>query len=171
MPEAVSLGRVAVLDRTEGGRRVLRAVRELAREGRHATAVAVHGPRDRRTPVVREADEAVEVEGSPERVLHRSGAEAAWLGPAPLAQRAAFADACEQLGVLFLGPSAATLQRLLEPGGLAALARGAGAELASPEPPPPAARRLEVVVARDRAGEALAIGVGDSTLRREDVAS
>jgi acetyl/propionyl-CoA carboxylase alpha subunit/acetyl-CoA carboxylase carboxyltransferase component len=170
MPEAVSLGRVAVMDRTEVGRRVLRAVRELAREGRHAVAVAVHGPKDRRTPLVREADEAVEVEGSPELVLHRSGAEAGWLGPAPLAQRAAFADACEQLGVLFLGPSAGTLQRLIAPGGLAALARAGGVELAPSAPPPPDARLIEVAVARDRAGETRAIGVGDTTLRWAEVA-
>ena len=140
MPEAVSLGRVAVLDRTEGGRRVLRAVRELAREGRHATAVAVHGPRERRTPLVREADEAVEVEGSPELVLHRSGAEAAWLGPATLAQRAAFADACEQLGVLFLGPSAATLAAPARAGRPRRAGRAAAAPSSPRRAPPPRAR-------------------------------
>ncbi|ACG74278.1 biotin/lipoyl attachment domain-containing protein [Anaeromyxobacter sp. K] len=170
MPEAVSLGRVAVLDRSEAGRRAVRAVRELAREGKSALAVAVHAPRDRRLPFVREADASVEVEGSPELALHVAGAEAAWLGPAPLAERAAFAEACEQLGVLFLGPSSSVLERVRAPEGLAAIAAEVGVPLAAAGAADPAARLLEVVVARDRSGEAQAVGVGDASLRLADVA-
>src|SRR6266542_973792 len=98
MEEAVGLGRVAVVDRGEGARRVLRAVHELTRAGQAGLAVAVHGARDRLARFVREADEAVELDGSPEEALRAARADSAWLGPAPLAERAAFAAACSRLG-------------------------------------------------------------------------
>ena len=49
-----------MVDGGEGGRRALRAIRELVRLGRAAAAIAVHGPLERHTAFLREADETVE---------------------------------------------------------------------------------------------------------------
>ena len=57
MRNANGLGRVVVVDMGEGGRRVLRAIRELARLGRAEAAVAVHGREDRHAAFLRDADE------------------------------------------------------------------------------------------------------------------
>jgi acetyl/propionyl-CoA carboxylase alpha subunit/acetyl-CoA carboxylase carboxyltransferase component len=163
MPKIVSLGRVAVLDRGESGRRVLRAARELARDGRAGAAVAVHGPGEERTPFAREADEAVKIEGSPELALHLARADAAWLGPASLADRAAFAEACAQLGVLKIGFPAAALRRLCEPGALSTLALASGVAAASAAVDP-AARVIEVVVAAATGGAPVVVGAADASL-------
>ncbi len=170
MEEAVGLGRVAVVDRGEGARRVLRAVHELTRAGQAGVAVAVHGARDRLARFVREADEAVELDGSPEEVLRAARADSAWLGPGPLAERAAFAAACSRLGIVHAGPPADALQRLCAPDGLAQLASQLGVPLALPGLADPRAHLVEVVVARDVRGTASALGVGDASLRRGDVA-
>ena len=164
MDDRVGLGRVAVLDRGEGARRVLRSVRELVRAGLAGAAVAVHPRRDRQARYVREADDAVEVEGSPELVLGLARAHAAWLGPASPEHRAAFADACRDIGVLHLGPSAGALRSASGPEARARLAAAAQVP-AAPPTPDPRARVVEVVVARDRRGEAAALGVGDASIR------
>jgi len=163
MSVGAGLGRVAVFDRGEGARRVVRAVRELARAGRAVCAVAVHGPRERLARWVRDADEALEAPGSVEEALRVARAGSAWLGPAPLAERAAFAEACARAGVVFAGPAAEALRRLAADGGLERIARAAG--LSAAATPPAGARLLEVIVARDARGRAEVVGVGDASLR------
>ena len=170
METAVGLGRVAVLDGGEGARRVLRALHELARAGQAGVAVAVHGRRDRLARFVREADEAVEMDGAVEQALRAARAAAAWLGPATLDERASFAEACARAGVAHIGPPAAALQRLTAAGGLAALASRLGIAAADPSRPDPRMHLVEVVVARDSRGATRALGVGDASLRREGVA-
>ncbi len=170
MNRAAGLGRVAVLDGGEGARRVLRALHELARAGQASLAVAVHGPRDRLARFVREADEAVEVGGSTEDALRAARAESAWLGPAPLAERAAFAEACARAGVAHIGPPADALRRLAAGDGMARLAAQLGVPLATAIGADPRAHLVEVVVARDNRGTARALGVGDASLRRGDLA-
>ncbi len=170
MKRAVGLGRVAVLDGGEGARRVLRALHELARAGQAGVAVAVHGPRDRLARFVREADEAVQVEGSIEDALRAARAESAWLGPAPLAERAAFAEACSRAGVAHIGPPADALARLAARGGMAQLAGQLGVPAAAAVGADPQAHLVEVVVARDGRGLARALGVGDASLRRGELA-
>ncbi|BDG10879.1 carboxyl transferase domain-containing protein [Anaeromyxobacter paludicola] len=155
------LGRVAVLD--GGARRVVRAIRELARAGQAGAAVVLHRPEARLARQVREADEAVELGPSLEGALSRARADAAWLGPAPLAERLAFAETCARKGVTFVGPPAAVLARLASPEGSAALARELGLAVA-PASPAPEARLIEVVVVRDRGGAAAVIGVGEASL-------
>ncbi|ABS27111.1 carboxyl transferase domain-containing protein [Anaeromyxobacter sp. Fw109-5] len=162
MHERNGLGRVAVVDPSEAARRVVRAVRALGREGLADGAVVVHAAEPRRAPAVREADEAVEALADVEETLRRARADAAWLGPAPVAERAAFAEACARAGVTHVGPPADALRWLAAPGALSALAERVGVlagEAAG------LARRIEVVVARDRAGAARVIGVGDASLR------
>jgi acetyl/propionyl-CoA carboxylase alpha subunit/acetyl-CoA carboxylase carboxyltransferase component len=168
--ETVGLGRVAVLDGGQGARRVLRAVHELARAGQAGVVVALHGPSERLTRFVRDADEAVEVDGSVEAALRIAGADTAWMGPAPLAKRALFAETCERVGVAHIGPSAEALRRLAAPGGIALLAAQLGVPAAADLPPDAQAHRVEVVVARDRRGTVRVIGVGEASLRRGDLA-
>ena len=169
METAVGLGRVAVLDGGEGARRVLRALHELARANKAGVGVAVYRHRDRLARFVREADEAVEMDGSVEAALRAAGAEAAWLGPASLEERASFAEACARVGVAHIGPPAGALRRLSTQGGIAEFASQLGI-LAAPANPDPGAHLVEVVVARDSRGQARALGVGDASLRREGVA-
>ena len=162
------LGRVAVLDGSEAARRVVRAVRELEREGLAGAAVTLHAPGARRSAAAREADEAFELRADAEEALRRTSADAAWLGPATIAERAAFAEACARAGVLHIGPPADALRWLAAPGALAAIAErlGVAASGASDQ-----GRRLEIVVARDRAGAARAIALGDASLRSAGTAS
>jgi acetyl-CoA carboxylase carboxyltransferase component/biotin carboxylase/biotin carboxyl carrier protein len=168
MDQTSSVGRVAVLDRGEQGRRVLRAIRELARAGRAEAAIAVVARGERESPFAREADEVVFDEGGPERALRAARARAAWLGAATPPARAAFAAACAAAGVVPLGWPSAALARLAEPDQLAALAAELGVEVAA-RAPEPRARRLEVVVARDAAGGAQALATADVSLRRGPV--
>jgi acetyl/propionyl-CoA carboxylase alpha subunit/acetyl-CoA carboxylase carboxyltransferase component len=168
--EKVGLGRVAVVDRGEGGRRVLRAVRELARAGQAAAAVAVHGPRDRLTRFVRDADEASERGETPEDTLRAARADTVWLGPATLAERAAFADACARVGAQLVGPPAEALRQLAAPGALERLAGKLGVGVAAASELPPASHLVEVLVARDRRGTSRALGLGDASLRVGEVA-
>jgi acetyl/propionyl-CoA carboxylase alpha subunit len=93
-----------VLDGGEGGRRVLRAIHELARIGESVTSVAIHERRDRLARNVRDSDEAPEFSGSLETALRAARADSAWLVPAPLAERAAFADACTRASFIWSHP-------------------------------------------------------------------
>ncbi|WP_242354967.1 hypothetical protein, partial [Anaeromyxobacter sp. SG64] len=76
------LGRVAVLDGSEAARRVVRAVRDLGREGAADAAVLLYAGELRRSPAAREADEAHAADADVEASLRRARADAAWLGPA-----------------------------------------------------------------------------------------
>ena len=165
MERTVRLDRVAVLDRGEGARRVLRAVRELARSGRAGTVVALHEPRDRPGRFIREADESVEATGTPEEFLRAARAESAWLGPASAAERLTFGEACERLGIRHLGTPLGALRLLAAPDGLDRLAAQLGVNRGAIGSAPPDHHLVEVFVARDARGGAWALGVGDASLR------
>jgi acetyl/propionyl-CoA carboxylase alpha subunit/acetyl-CoA carboxylase carboxyltransferase component len=169
MRDANGLGRVVVVDMGEGGRRVLRAVRELARLGRAEAAVALHGPLERHAAFLREADETVEVAAQdlPARrqALAQTRPATVWLGRT--AHRAELAAWCAENGVRLVGPSAEVLKKTATPGGLSALARELGVALAGPTPA--AGRALEVVVARDADGRTRVIGLGVPALQLKDV--
>ncbi|MFL5442167.1 MAG: carboxyl transferase domain-containing protein [Myxococcales bacterium] len=142
----VGLGRVGVVE-GDGAARVSRLIRELARAGRATAPV----------PLRLRWDEP----GSIGEALRQAKIDSAWLGPAPLHRRAAFAEACAKAGVRQAGPDADVLARVAAP---AALASQLG--MAWNADPDPRARLLEVVVARDSAGGVRAIGIGDASLRR-----
>ena len=107
--------------------RVINAVRELRIErGEALRTIAMHTEAERTAMFVREADESVCIDtgrtegaGSPyldlaalERALVECGAEAAWVGWGFVAERPEFAELCERLGIVFVGPNAAVMRRL-----------------------------------------------------------
>ena len=105
--------------------RLIRAVRELNEQHSWSIRViALHTRAERRAPFVRAADEAVclrdvATPGGPyldhvelERALRASRADAVWVGWGFVAEDPAFAELCERLGMVFIGPSPEAMRRL-----------------------------------------------------------
>jgi len=103
--------RVIVANRGAVARRVIRALRALGIE-----SVAVYSEADRDLPYLSEADLAVPIGASPAtqsylnqetllRVARECGADALHPGYGFLSENAAFAEAVEQAGLIFVGPS------------------------------------------------------------------
>jgi acetyl-CoA carboxylase, biotin carboxylase subunit len=102
--------RVLVANRGEIAMRVVRAAHDLGLE-----AVAVHSTADAEAPHVRMADDAVEIGPGPAgksylsidallQAARKSGAEAVHPGYGFLSERADFAQAVEDAGLIFVGP-------------------------------------------------------------------
>jgi acetyl/propionyl-CoA carboxylase alpha subunit/acetyl-CoA carboxylase carboxyltransferase component len=117
--------RLAVVNRGEPAVRLIRAVRELNEErGYDITVIALHTEAERRALFVRSADESVclrdvESPGGPyldheelERALRACRADSVWVGWGFVAEDPAFADLCERLGLVFLGPPAQAMRQL-----------------------------------------------------------
>ncbi|MEO8090511.1 MAG: acetyl-CoA carboxylase biotin carboxylase subunit [Gemmatimonadales bacterium] len=110
--------RVLIANRGEIALRIIRACHAEALE-----AVAVYSAVDRRSPPVRAADQAIAIGParpsesylSIERLIaaaRESGADAIHPGYGFLAERAAFAEAVEQAGLIFVGPPAAAIRAM-----------------------------------------------------------
>ena len=159
------LQRIAIVNRGEAAMRLIHAVRELGHEqGRDLRSIALHTAAERRAMFVREADEAVCIDergrpvgaGSPYLDLDVLGAalvaaraDSAWVGWGFVAERPEFAELCDRLGVVFIGPSAEVMRTLGDKIGAKLLAEKAGVPVAAsssdssitlrmPRPPPPA---------------------------------
>jgi acetyl-CoA carboxylase, biotin carboxylase subunit len=109
---------VLVANRGEIARRIFRALRALG-----IRAIAVYSEADADWPHAREADEAVLIGPAParesylsvERVLEaarRTGARAIHPGYGFLSENWRFAKACEEAGIVFVGPSWRVMQQM-----------------------------------------------------------
>jgi acetyl-CoA carboxylase biotin carboxylase subunit len=110
--------RLLIANRGEIALRIIRACRELAIE-----TVAVYSEADRRAPHAAAADRALAIGPAPaaesylsiSRLLHaarESGADAVHPGYGFLAENAAFAAACAQAGLTFVGPPAQIIAQM-----------------------------------------------------------
>ena len=124
--------RVAIVNRGEAAMRFIHAAREFNQEyGAALRTIALFTEPDRHAMFVREADEAVCLGpaqvldpdshqakssyldyGRVEGALVAARAEAVWVGWGFVAEHAAFADLCRELGIVFIGPDGDVMRRL-----------------------------------------------------------
>jgi len=109
--------RLAIVNRGEPAMRVIHAVHELnAQRSEPIRTIALYTEPERYAMSARNADEAVALGGSYldqralERALVDARADAAWVGWGFVAERPEFAELCERLGVVFVGPDAAVMR-------------------------------------------------------------
>ncbi|WP_343737056.1 biotin carboxylase N-terminal domain-containing protein [Achromobacter sp.] len=147
--------RVIVANRGAVARRVIRALRGLGIE-----SVAVYSEADRDLPYLSEADLTVPIGASPAtqsylnqetllRVARECGADALHPGYGFLSENAAFAEAVEQAGLIFVGPSPRWIRML----GHKTQARDAMRALGMPMAPSSAVLGDDLAALRRAAGD------------------
>lgn len=124
--------RVAIVNRGEAAMRFIHAAREFNQEhGTSLRTIALFTEGERHAMFVREADEAISLGsarildrntqqwkssyvdyGCLQRALAASRAEAVWVGWGFVAEQAAFADLCREMGIVFIGPDAEIMRRV-----------------------------------------------------------
>src|SRR5215212_1008623 len=117
--------RLAIVNRGEPAMRLIHAVRELNEQRRDSIVpIALFTDVERDAMFVREADEAVRLgpstggthrsdyldQGALEEALVAARADAAWVGWGFGAEDPKFADLCERLGIVFVGPDPAVMR-------------------------------------------------------------
>jgi len=124
--------RVAIVNRGEAAMRFIHAAREFNLEhGAALRTIALFTEPDRHAMFVREADEAVCLGPAQvrdpnnnhfkssyvdydrlEHALTAARADAVWVGWGFVAEHAAFADLCHELGIVFIGPDGDVMRRV-----------------------------------------------------------
>lgn len=124
--------RVAIVNRGESAMRFIHAAREFGEEqGVPLRTIALFTEPDRHAMFVREADEAVSLGPAQfvdpdthrpkstyldykrlEQAIAVARADAAWVGWGFVAEHAAFADLCQEMGVVFIGPNGEVMRQL-----------------------------------------------------------
>ena len=133
--------RVLIANRGEIARRIIRTCREMG-----LATVAVYSEVDAEAPYVSEADQALPIGAAATadsylnipRVIEaarRSKADAVHPGYGFLSENPAFADACEQAGLTFVGPPAAVIRRTGSKIAARASVSGAGVPIVPGETP------------------------------------
>ncbi len=109
--------RLAIVNRGEPAMRVIHAVRELnAQRPEPIRVIALCTEAEREAMFVRHADESVALTGGYldladlERALLEARADAVWVGWGFVAERPEFAELCERLDIVFVGPDAAVMR-------------------------------------------------------------
>ncbi len=133
--------RLLIANRGEIARRIIRACRELDVE-----TIAVYSDADANAPHVGEADRSVRIGGAAARDSYLNigaiidaarslKADAIHPGYGFLSERAPFVRACEDAGLIFVGPPASALERMGTKTGARALMEGAGVPIVPGEAP------------------------------------
>ncbi len=124
--------RVAVVNRGEAAMRFIHAAREFSQErGVPLHTIALFTEPDRHAMFVREADESVSLGAAQftdrdthhakssyldyerlEQAMAAARADAAWVGWGFVAEHAAFADLCGEMGIVFIGPTGNVMRQL-----------------------------------------------------------
>jgi propionyl-CoA carboxylase alpha chain len=104
--------KLLIANRSEIALRIMRTARSLG-----ILTVAVYADDDADSPYVRGADEAVRIEayldsGAVVAAARAAKADAIHPGYGFLAENADFAEACEEAGIVFVGPNAKTIRQL-----------------------------------------------------------
>ena len=160
--------------------RLINAVRELRLEtGVDLRTIALHTAAERAAMFVREADEAVCLDadrrplaaGTPyldldalERRWSRARADAAWVGWGFVAERPEFAELCDRLGIVFVGPRPDVMRALGDKIGAKLLAEQADVPVAAWSGGP--VESVDDAATSGRAHRLPADGQGDRRWRR-----
>jgi acetyl/propionyl-CoA carboxylase alpha subunit/acetyl-CoA carboxylase carboxyltransferase component len=144
--------RLAIVNRGEPAMRLIHAVRELnddRPEHDQIRLIALHTEPERNAMFVRHADEAFDLGSATfvdpadggeknryldyatlERALVAANADATWVGWGFVAEHPEFAELCERLGVVFVGPGSDVMRRLGDKINAKRLAERAGVPVA-----------------------------------------
>ena len=116
-----SFTRLAIVNRGEAAMRAINAVRELNdMRDEPIRVIALYSEPERHALFVRQADERYCIGPASayldyaalERALIATGADAAWVGWGFVAEHPAFAELCDRLGIVFVGPTADVMRAL-----------------------------------------------------------
>src|SRR5262249_47559538 len=155
--------KVLIANRGEIAVRIARALEELG-----IASVAVYSELDRDAPHVRRAGEAYNLGDGPaaENYLHiekildvaaRAGAQAVPPGYGFLAETAPFAQACEDAGVVFIGPPASAIEAMGSKTRARELMKAAGVPIVPGTTEPVASVEDALRIAREEIGFPVAV--------------
>ena len=156
-------GKVLIANRGEIAVRIVRALQELG-----IASVAVYSEHDRDAPHVERADEAYNLGDGPaadnylnvEKILdaaRRAGAEAIHPGYGFLAENAPFAAACEEAGIVFIGPPASAIEAMGSKTRARELMKAAGVPIVPGTTEPVASVADALRIAKDEIGFPVAV--------------